>query len=99
AVPSFYEPFGIVALEGMINRLPVVVSDTGGLSEIIEDGTNGLKVPPNNSEELARRLIALLSDESLRKRISELGYKTAKERYNWGEIAYKTLEVYKKATS
>ncbi|MEM0002814.1 MAG: glycosyltransferase family 4 protein [Thermoproteota archaeon] len=99
AVPSLYEPFGIVALEGMINRLPVVVSDTGGLSEIIEDGTNGLKVPPNNSEELARRLIALLSDESLRKRISELGYKTAKERYNWGEIAYKTLEVYKKATS
>ncbi len=95
-VPSLYEPFGIVALEGMINKLPVVVSDTGGLSEIVEDGINGLKAPPNNSEELAKRLIILFSDENLRNRISELGYKTAKERYNWREIAYETLEVYKK---
>jgi glycogen(starch) synthase len=97
-VPSLYEPFGIVALEGMINKLPVVVSDTGGLSEIVEDGTNGLKVSPNNSEELAKRLITLFSDENLRNRISELGYKTAKEKYNWREIDYETLEVYKKTT-
>lgn len=81
----------------MINKLPVVVSDTGGLSEIVENGINGLKVPPNNSEELAKQLTVLFSNENLRKRISELGYKTVREKYNWKEIAYKTLEVYKEA--
>lgn len=97
-VPSLYEPFGMVALEGMINKLPVIVSDTGGLAEIIEDGVNGLKVPPNNSEELSKKLIALLSDENLKRRISEFGFKTAKEKYSWVKIAHETIDVYRKAT-
>jgi len=41
--PSLYEPFGIVALEGMVANVPVVVSDTGGLGEIVEHGVDGMK--------------------------------------------------------
>jgi glycosyltransferase involved in cell wall biosynthesis len=97
-VPSLYEPFGMVALEGMINKLPVIVSDTGGLAEIIEDSVNGLKVPPNNSEALSKKLIALLSDENLKRRISKFGFKTAKEKYSWVKIAHETIDIYRKAT-
>ena len=43
--PSLYEPFGIVALEAMATQIPVLVSDTGGLSEVIAHGIDGYKVP------------------------------------------------------
>ena len=52
-VPSLFEPFGIVALEAMAARSPVVASDTGGLSEIIEHEVTGVKVYPNNPDSLA----------------------------------------------
>ena len=45
-VPSLYEPFGIVALEGLINRTPVIASDAGGLAEIIASERNELSFPP-----------------------------------------------------
>ena len=52
-VPSLFEPFGIVALEAMAAKSPVVASDTGGLSEIIEHDVTGVKVYPNNPDSLA----------------------------------------------
>jgi glycogen(starch) synthase len=52
-VPSLFEPFGIVALEAMAAKSPVVVSDTGGLSEIVEHDVTGVKAYPNNTESLA----------------------------------------------
>ena len=63
AVPSRYEPFGIVALEAMALDTPVVVSDTGGLSEIIDHDKDGLKVWSNNSESLAWGLNRILGDK------------------------------------
>ena len=52
-VPSLFEPFGIVALEAMAAKSPVVVSDTGGLSEIVDHDVTGVKVYPNNPESLS----------------------------------------------
>ncbi len=52
-VPSLFEPFGIVALEAMAAKSPVVVSDTGGMSEIIEHDLTGVKVYPDNPDSLA----------------------------------------------
>ena len=45
-VPSLFEPFGIVALEAMAAKSPVVVSDTGGMSEIVDHDMTGVKVYP-----------------------------------------------------
>src|SRR5207237_2666762 len=55
-MPSYYEPFGIVALEAMSCGRPVIASRVGGLIEIIEDGVQGYLVPPGDYLELARRL-------------------------------------------
>ncbi len=68
--PSLYEPFGIVVLEGMAAGLPVVASDVGGISEIIHDGSNGLKVAPNNPGMLADKLSLVLSDSKLARELA-----------------------------
>ncbi|RZN41352.1 MAG: glycosyltransferase family 1 protein [Methanophagales archaeon ANME-1-THS] len=96
-LPSLYEPFGIVALEAMAARTPVVVSDVGGLSELIAHG-EGIKVPPDNSDSLADALITILSDEDEtirieRERMVLRGYQKALS-LNWDTIAAATIAVY-----
>ena len=66
-VPSLFEPFGIVALEAMAAKSPVVASDTGGLSEIIEHDVTGVKVYPNNPDSLAWGITKVLLDDNYRK--------------------------------
>src|SRR5712691_9024291 len=63
-LPSFYEPFGIAVLEAMAGRIPVVVSDVGGLSEIVEQGVTGLKAQPRDPVSLAASIRLLLEDRS-----------------------------------
>jgi glycosyltransferase involved in cell wall biosynthesis len=93
-VPSLFEPFGIVALEAMAAKSPVVVSDTGGLSEIVEHDQTGIKVYPNNTESLAWGIIKVLSDEEFRSKISQNGYDKIRQRYDWGKIGLETKEIY-----
>ncbi len=64
-VPSLFEPFGIVALEAMAAKSPVVVSDTGGLSEIVDHDVTGVKVYPNNPDSLAWGITKVLLDRKL----------------------------------
>ena len=92
--PSLYEPFGIVALEAMIAKTPVVVSDTGGLSEIIEHGQDGLKCYTGSPNSLADNIMAVLGDPVLAERLSERGYEKARTKYSWFVIAGQTLGVY-----
>jgi glycosyltransferase involved in cell wall biosynthesis len=93
-VPSLFEPFGIVALEAMAAKSPVVVSDTGGLSEIVEHDVTGVKVYPNNPDSLAWGITKVLLDENYRKRIRENAYKTIQEKYDWEKIAQQTKRLY-----
>ncbi len=95
--PSLYEPFGIVALEGMVARLPVVVSDAGGLNEIVEDRVNGMKFPTGNPDMLADAIVTILLDGALRARITENAFQTIKERYLWKCIAQHTVKTYEAA--
>lgn len=93
-VPSLFEPFGIVALEAMAARSPVVVSDTGGLSEIVEHEVSGVKVYENNPDSLAWGIDRVLTDAGFANWISENAYKRAREKYSWGTIAQQTRAVY-----
>ena len=92
--PSLYEPFGIVALEGMAAGTPVVVSDTGGMSEIIKHGVNGLKAYTNNVISLADNIIWALQHPDHTLQMKHKAMEDVKTIYNWDRIAIKTKEVY-----
>jgi glycosyltransferase involved in cell wall biosynthesis len=93
-VPSLFEPFGIVALEAMAAKSPVVVSDTGGLSEIVDHDVTGVKVYPNNADSLAWGITKVLLDDGYRNHIRENAYRTIQEKYNWDKIAQQTRHMY-----
>jgi glycosyltransferase involved in cell wall biosynthesis len=93
-VPSLFEPFGIVALEAMAAKSPVVASDTGGLSEIIEHDVTGVKVYPNNPDSLAWGITKVLLDDSFRKNVRENAYRKVLEKYDWEKIAQQTKRIY-----
>ena len=93
-VPSLFEPFGIVALEAMAAKSPVVVSDTGGLGEIVDHDVTGVKVYPNNTESLAWGITKVLLDEKYRNSLRENAYKRIQEKYDWDKIAQQTKQIY-----
>lgn len=97
--PSIYEPFGIVALEAMAVGTPVLVSDTGGLGDIISHGIDGLKVPPGRADLLARHVVELLDCPKLARSLGLKGYQKVLNNYGWGKIAQDTIKVYRKAVN
>lgn len=94
--PSLYEPFGIVALEAMAARVPVLVTNVGGMGEIVEDGIDGFRVHPGSAHELAQGIIRALNNPELSTGICEAGYRKAVQQYNWPGIARKTLKIYER---
>lgn len=93
-VPSLYEPFGLVALEAMRGACAVVAGATGGLREVVPDGT-GLRVPPDDVRALSAALRRLLDDGGLRRRLVVAGAAHAR-RFSWDDAATRTLEVYER---
>lgn len=93
--PSLYEPFGIVALEGMAAGSPTVVADTGGFGEIIKHGINGLKFIPGDPDSLAQQILHLLTNPDFAKTISLQAKREVGEKYTWEKVAQKTLKVYR----
>ncbi len=93
-VPSLFEPFGIVALEAMAAKAPVVASDTGGLSEIIDHEVTGIKAYPNNPDSLAWGITKILQDDAYAKRLRDAAYLRVQERYDWEKIAQQTKRIY-----
>ena len=76
-------------------KKPVVVTNVGGLTEVVEHGKNGFVVPPKDVNSLANAIIQILKDENLAKKMGEYGYYLAKTKYSWETIALKTLNTYK----
>jgi glycogen(starch) synthase len=93
-VPSLFEPFGIVALEAMAAKSPVVVSDTGGLSEIVEHEVSGVKAYVDNPDSLAWGITKVLTDDKYADWLRTNAYKRIQEKYNWDKIAQQTKTIY-----
>jgi starch synthase len=105
--PSVYEPFGIINLEAMACRAPVVASATGGIKEVVADGETGYLVPfdqdpqtsfPTNPEKFARdfasRLQQLLDDPDKCIRFGNAGRKRVESTFSWTAIARQTIQLY-----
>jgi len=93
-IPSLFEPFGIVALEAMAAKSPAVVSDTGGLAEIIEHDMTGVKAYPDNPDSLAWGITKVLLDGNYAETIRNNAYRKVQEKYNWDKISQQTKAVY-----
>ncbi|MCX8191321.1 MAG: glycosyltransferase family 4 protein [Nitrososphaerales archaeon] len=92
-VSSRYEPFGIVALEGMVNGLPVVVTNVGGLAEIVEHESDGVWVYPNNPDSIAWGIDRVLSYQKFAHKLI-LNGKDKVKKYDWSLIAQRIIHVY-----
>lgn len=94
AIPSLYEPFGIVALEALAGGAPLVVADTGGLAELVGGTGSALLFEPGNAEELADRIEQVVTDADLAAELRRRGARLLEATYTWDAIAARTVDVY-----
>ncbi len=94
--PSLYEPFGIVALQAMAAQTPVVVSEVGGLAEVVRHAETGITVYPDNPDSLAWGILHTLQHPDWARQRAANAYRMVLEEYNWPVIARRTLELYQR---
>jgi starch synthase len=108
--PSIYEPLGIVNLEAMALKLPVVATRTGGIPEVVLDGITGKLVdieqvtdgtgtpldPDKYVSDFADAITWMFSDLDRAKKLGQAGFERARDHFSWKKIGAKTIEVYKK---
>ncbi len=93
-LPSYYESFGLVALESMACGTPVIASRVGGLPTIVKDGLNGYLIPWRCPEPFADGLEALLGNAAIRRAMSEAARQTALS-MGWAAVVDRLLETYR----
>jgi glycosyltransferase involved in cell wall biosynthesis len=92
--PSLYEPFGIVALESFAAKIPLVVSDTGGLPEVVRHHFTGTVTKVNDPNSLADGIIEVLKDQDYAKNLAENAQSELVERFAWRKLAAQTEAVF-----
>ncbi|MFO7918449.1 MAG: glycosyltransferase family 4 protein [Anaerolineae bacterium] len=92
--PSLYEPFGIVALEAMAARTPVVVSEVGGLQEVVEHAETGVTIQPDDVDSCAWGILHTLQHPDWAAQRVENAYQRVLTAYDWDNIAKETKDVY-----
>ena len=92
--PSLYEPFGIVALESFAARVPVVVSNTGGLPEVVKHELTGVVTCANDPYSLTAGIVRVLKNPEQSQKLVEAAYESIAERFNWKNLAKQTCAVY-----
>lgn len=92
--PSRYEPFGIVALESMQAGKPTIVSNIGGLKEIVQHKRTGLLITPGNPESIVEQVSYLLKSEIACERLGKRAREEVESLYSWDHIAKDTIVVY-----
>jgi glycogen(starch) synthase len=95
--PSHYEPFGLVALEAMAVGTPVIVSDTGGLRDIVSSGKVGRRFPVGDPGALAETMFEVANHQGLRRQIGQAGRKHALQKFSWSSLAPRAASLYERA--
>ncbi|NJO42142.1 MAG: glycosyltransferase family 4 protein [Cyanobacteria bacterium CRU_2_1] len=92
--PSLYEPFGIVALESFAACVPVIVSDTGGLPEVVQHGKTGIVTRTANPDSIAWGILEMLRNPGYAKWLVKNAYRDLDKRFDWFKLAQQTEAVY-----
>lgn len=98
AMPSYYEPFGMVAIEAMATGTPVVASAVGGLLWTVQDGVTGFQVKPRNAGDLAKKLLRVLRDPTLRASLGEQAHERTTADFAWQSVAATIYNEYRRLT-
>jgi len=96
-VPSWYEPFGMVVLEGMLHGLPIAAANVGGPAAILEHGRTGLLFPPRDVDALAHTLAVLAASPGLRRRLGAAAAVEVRRRWLWRSVVERVRSVYLEA--
>ncbi len=94
-LPSLNEAFGLVLLEAMAAKLPIVATKNGGVPEIITNHENGILVPPASAKQLASALLHLIDNKELMQKMAEKGHKELIKKFDINDMVKKTEEVYR----
>lgn len=86
-VPSHYEPFGLVAIEAMASRTPVIASNVGGLKFSVDDYKTGLLVPPQDEVAFAKGIDSILADDQWRQELSKNARRRVEDKFSWKGVA------------
>ena len=93
-MPSHYEAFPKVVLEAMACEAPIVATKTGGIPEIVNDGTNGLLCQPGNSSDLADKIISILDDTQRAHKMGVEGRRRVLASFTWEKTAKSIQKAY-----
>ena len=93
-VPSHYEPFGLVAIEAMASRTPVVASRVGGLKFSVADGETGLLAPPQNEMAFAEAIDSILSNAQWREELGNNARERVEAKFSWNGVASQLDQQY-----
>ena len=85
---------GVVLLEAMCYKKPVIASNVGGITDIVRDGETGLLVPTKNPDALAAAIRRLVENPDLARRLGENGYRYAREHFAWEVIVERFVKIY-----
>jgi glycosyltransferase involved in cell wall biosynthesis len=96
-LPSRYEGLGCVYLEAMSTGKPAIGCRGQGIAEVIQHGSNGFLVGPDNDRELALAIAMLLKDETRRRNISVAARDTILDRFTLAHQAESLLRIYREA--
>jgi glycosyltransferase involved in cell wall biosynthesis len=98
--PSVWdEPLGLVILEAMATKTPVIASRKGGIPLAVKNGINGILIRPRNSKQIFEACNKLLGNDELRQKMGQAARETVEKRFTWEKIAEKYIRLYKKAYS
>lgn len=97
--PSFSESFGMSLAEGMAMEIPVIGANIGGMVNVVESGKTGFLVEPGNPTDLAKVVIHLLSDETLRTSMGKAGRQRVLEKFSWDKITENLHSQYQRICS
>ncbi|AOX00998.1 hypothetical protein BJP34_17495 [Moorena producens PAL-8-15-08-1] len=92
-LPSLKEGFGIVLLEAMYFGLPIITTNISAMPELVQDGENGLLVPPANFQRLAQALSKLIANPELRQYMGQKGRERVSNSYHWEQTSSEFLAI------